>query len=292
MARRTHKLTDDERWDDWRRWIVRAQDEAIEQEQREQTFELLRAIFEFEDGRRLRTGRKFFDWCMSNYVDASLLYVRRELDDQSNGEALRQILQEMIQFPQTVSKDRWLAAWSKLPAPTPSGVVHGGVDDPATRLPKSVFDDFPLVRFSGNPSRDHVDPSSVRHDLKQLLASCDRVQRYTHQSKAHRGRADEDFRDVTFATVYQATLTLRHYRSRYFTLLHQQAGYGYRLWRPQADDLQVFTRPFITSSYHFHWFLEPRLKEANKKNYEALERFVEEERAAVAPGDRKDDPLV
>lgn len=79
MARRTATLEDDERWEDWRRWIQRSCEEVRVQEDRDRIYTLLRALFDFENGRLLRSGRLFFDWCMSNYIDATLLYIRREL---------------------------------------------------------------------------------------------------------------------------------------------------------------------------------------------------------------------
>src|SRR5690349_21299980 len=151
MGRRTGKLSDEARWEDWRRWILRSTEEVRWQEDRDRVYAALCAIFDFRDGALLRNGRPFFEWCMFNYIDATLLYIRRELDTQVNGEALRQILSEMIGHPRTVTRARWMVAWSRLPAPPESGIVHLKAADVHPRVPERMLDrSFHLIRADGD----------------------------------------------------------------------------------------------------------------------------------------------
>jgi hypothetical protein len=112
VARRLEALTDDQLYADWGRWIGRAYDEAVMQAWRQRTFRLMRGIAA-QNQRLQDTGGFFLQWMSDNYVAASAIAFRRELDTQSGTENLVHLLREMRARPSVISRARFVSTWGR-----------------------------------------------------------------------------------------------------------------------------------------------------------------------------------
>src|SRR4051812_46079338 len=103
--RRFERQTDDELFADWVRWIGRAYDEAISQGWRHKMFRLMRGIYE-QNPDLQEQGGFFLQWAADNYVAATAVAFRRELDTQAGTENLYHLLQEMRRRPDVICRAR------------------------------------------------------------------------------------------------------------------------------------------------------------------------------------------
>lgn len=91
MTLRLGAVSDDERYTAWRRVIERVYGEHVHQAWNHYLFRLLRAVF-VTNPRLSEEGGFVFEWMVENYVDAALMLLRRELDQQAGTENLRNLL--------------------------------------------------------------------------------------------------------------------------------------------------------------------------------------------------------
>ena len=91
MTLRLGTLSDDLRYDAWTRIVERIYHEQVNQAWSHYMFRLLRAIF-ITNKKLSDEGGFVFEWMVENYVDAALMLLRRELDQQAGTENLRNLL--------------------------------------------------------------------------------------------------------------------------------------------------------------------------------------------------------
>ena len=108
------KLSDDELFADWLRWIERAYSEAIGQGWRYQMFRLMRGIYD-QNPDLQNEGGFFIQWAAENYVAASAIAFRRELDTLPGTENLFHLLREMRERPTVISRARFCSTWGGNP---------------------------------------------------------------------------------------------------------------------------------------------------------------------------------
>jgi hypothetical protein len=154
---------------------------------------------------RLReTGGHVIRWMFNNYIVASAMTFRRELDRQGGTENLRHLLEEVESRPQVVnrkrslervkSRDEWELQWAN--------------DD---------FDKLPIVRVAGDSDGDHIDPLSVRKDREQLEEDTEHVREYVERTYAH--RTPQGATPVTFGEFHAAVDAMVLIFEKYYALL-------------------------------------------------------------------------
>jgi hypothetical protein len=145
--RLTTNLTEDQRHDEWARIIRRIAEEHVGQAWSNYMFRLLRAVFNVN--RRLAQSGGFLgNWIVGNYVDSTLMHLRRELDRQDGTECLLQLLLDMLDHPTVVTRTRFIASW---PANT-----------------RDWLADETFSKYAGSSSAGHIDPAMIRADLTRL----------------------------------------------------------------------------------------------------------------------------
>jgi len=194
-------------------------------------FRLLRAVF--ATNQRLSEEVGFvFEWAVDNYVDATLMLLRRELDGQAGAENLLNLLFDIIEHPTVVNRARYLERW--------------GPDQPVHHWhANQTFDGFSLVRIADHPEADHINPTVIRADLDRVRTGAEHLREYAERTRAHRTPvAGVDTAELTFVALHEALDSVREVIAKYYALLTQ--GMIDR-WEavPQFSTIQPFTRPWV-----------------------------------------------
>lgn len=98
MALCLEDLDADARYDAWSRIVERIYREQVNQAWSHYMFRLLRAVFTTNPSLSEKGGF-IFEWMVSNYVDAALMLIRRELDKTNGTENLKNLLLDLIEPP-------------------------------------------------------------------------------------------------------------------------------------------------------------------------------------------------
>jgi hypothetical protein len=226
MGLRLTNLTDDQRHDEWARIIRRAADEHVGQAWSNYMFRLLRAVLNVN--RRLAESGGFLgNWIVANYVDSTLMLLRRELDRQDGTECLLQLLRDMLDHPTVVTRTRFVANW---PANT-----------------RDWLADETFSKYAGSSSAEHIDPDMTRADL-QRLEEAEALRVHAERTRAHRTPEQGiDDRGMTFEELHKALLTVRSVVGKYREVL----GVGsMSQWQPveQFSVIEPFLRPWIENA--------------------------------------------
>jgi hypothetical protein len=113
MALRLSKgASPDDRHAWWVQVVKRVYDEQQAQGWRHQCFRTFRAVFHTNPA-LADEGGFIFNWVAEMYVDASLMLVRRELDVQSGTENLRNLLEDIIEHPDVLTRARYQTQWGR-----------------------------------------------------------------------------------------------------------------------------------------------------------------------------------
>ena len=229
MTLRLGDLSGDDRYKAWRGVIERIYREQVQQAWNHYLFRLLRAVF-VTNPRLSEEGGFVFQWMVENYVDAALMLLRRELDQQAGTENLRNLLFDMIQHPTVLTRARYRAAWG------PQGVFE-------KQQAERSFDTFNPKLVDGDG--DHIDPAIVKSDLDQVVASAERLREYAERTRAHRTpERNVDTASITFAAMHEALTDVRGVVAKYYALLTLDIV---GQWEPvpQYDTLDAFMRPWV-----------------------------------------------
>jgi hypothetical protein len=228
MGLRLDGLEDDARYDAWIRIIRRIYDEQVAQAWGHYMFRLLRAVF--VTNRRLsEEGGFIFEWAVHNYVDATLMLLRRELDGQAGTESLLNLLFDVIEHPTVVNRARYRARCR------PELRWHAN----------QYFDVYGLVRIHGRPEADHIDPARIRADLDRVATGAEHLRVYAERTRAHRTPgAGVDTAGLTFEALHEALGSIRDIIAKYYGLLTHGS---IAQWEavPQFSTIQPFTRPWV-----------------------------------------------
>jgi hypothetical protein len=234
MAQRQFdKLTEDQVFADWRRWIRRVYDESIGQAWRRKMFRLMRGIYEQNTNLR-NTGSFFLTWAAYNYVAASAMALRRELDVQDGTENLFQMLCEIRARPTVLSRARFRSTWT-------------GTSEYLTA--DRAFDRLRIIRHRDRPDFDHIDPDMIVDDLRRLRAQ-DAVLTHVQTTIAHRAPPRPDAPVPTFAEFHAALDAVGQVFERYYTIL-THATLMSREPEEQFDIYEPFTFAWIADPGHF-----------------------------------------
>ena len=227
MALRLNQGTsDDDRHVEWRRVVVRIHDEQVQQAWRHRMFRLVRRVFN-ANTRLASEGGFIFNWMAENYLDASLMLVRRELDRQDGTENLRNLLDDIIGHPSVLVRTRYVAQWPPAEAAWASQVFD--TFHPASGRTRDV---------------DFIDPAQVRGDLERVDADAERLRTYAERTRAHRTPERGIDRTVTFRDLHQAIADVRRVVGKYYALLTLSSVAE---WEPvpQYDTLSPFLQPWV-----------------------------------------------
>jgi hypothetical protein len=196
-------------------------------------FRLMRGIYQQNDELQ-QTGGFFLTWAGENYVAASAMAFRRELDTQSGTENLLHLLREMRARPSVISRARFRSGWTgNLKLYTAD---HG-------------FEVFPIIRDGSTPEADHIDPASIDADLDKLQ-SVDAVLEHVQTTVAHRVPERPNALVPTFDEFHKAIDVVHEVFGRYYMLLTHKALISFEP-AIQYDEFAPFRFAWISDPEHF-----------------------------------------
>lgn len=164
MGLRLINLTEDQRYDEWARIIRRISDEHTGQAWSNYLFRLARAVFNINPW-LAQNGGFLGNWLVANYVDSTLMLLRRELDRQDGTECLQQLLLDMLEYPTVVTRARFIARW---PANTREWLANTAFSE-----------------FAGSTEADRFPTAIVRADLEKL-EEAEQLRVHAERTRAHR----------------------------------------------------------------------------------------------------------
>jgi hypothetical protein len=212
----------------WVRVAERIYAEQVGQGWRHQVFRLFRAVF--ATNRELAAeGGFLFKWMADNYVDAALMVIRRELDIQAGTENLRNLLEDIVEHPEVLTRARYLAEWKP------------GRD---LEFANRIFDSFTPVRVQDDSNADYINPTDVKADLESLVADADRLRVFAERTRAHRTPERGIDPTVTFGELHRPIADVRRVVEKYYAILTLRSVAD---WEPvaQYDTIGPFTRPWV-----------------------------------------------
>jgi hypothetical protein len=231
MTLRLGTLSDASRYEAWICIVERIYREQVNQAWSHYMFRLLRAIF-LANEKLSHEGAFVLRWMVDNYVDAALMFLRRELDQQAGTENLRNLLLDMIDHPTVATRARYLSKW--------------GQEGPFDRgHANRTFDRFAPRRVRGNADSDHIDPDLIRADLNRMVTSTEQARKYAERTRAHRTpERSIDTDEMTFDAMHKAIADIRGTVKKYYALLTLKAV---AQWEPvpQYDTLEAFMKPWV-----------------------------------------------
>ena len=232
MSLRLQKdISDDERHAAWTRVIERIYREQANQAWSHYMFRLLRAVFD-KNERLSEEGGFIFNWIAENYVDAALMLLRRELDEQAGTENLRNLLHDIINHHGVLTRARYCSAWG----------TSGPFD---AELANCAFNSFSLKRVAENPDLDFIDPVMVRADLDQVVADAERLREYAERTRAHRTpERGVDTSEITIQALHKAIADVRRIVAKFYALLTLDVVDKWEAV-PQFDTIAPFMRPWV-----------------------------------------------
>jgi hypothetical protein len=221
----------DERYAAWIRVIERIETEQTNQAWSHQMFRLFRAVFD-KNEMLSKEGGFIFDWIALNYLGAALMLLRRELDQQAGAENLRNLLHDIIEHPEILTRARYCAAW--------------GESEPFdAALANRAFDKFSPKQIAGNRDLDFIDPELVKADLDQIVAAAERLREYAERTRAHRTpERGIDTSDITFLALHKAIADVRRVVAKFYALLTLRCIANWEMV-PQFDPIAPFMQPWV-----------------------------------------------
>ena len=182
------------------------------------------------NSRLQQVGGHIWGWLRVNYVASVLMRVRRQVDSQQNTVNLRQLLEELCQRPEVVTRGRRRA-------------VHGPIEGEYVR--RSVEDAFTEIwvrEGHADPDNDHVSAIVVAEDLRGLDAATQRVADVANRNLAHATRVSVE--DLQAPEVDAAFDAIESILKKYYPLLTDK-GLSAAEAAPQFNTHEVFTFPWI-----------------------------------------------
>lgn len=224
-------ISDDDRHAAWIRVVERINREQQNQAWSQYMFRLLRAVF-VTNGRLSDEGGFIFNWIVEIYTDSALMLLRRELDLQAGAENLRNLLFDIIEHPNVLTRARYRAAWGN----------RGRFD---REMADRAFDSFNPRRVAETPDADFIDPEVVRADLVQVVEDAEEIRNYAERTRAHRTAARRvETPDITFGALHEAISDVRRIVEKYYAILTLGI---IRRWEatPQYDIIAPFMRAWV-----------------------------------------------
>jgi hypothetical protein len=204
-------------------------DEHFRQGWNHYMFRLLRAVFSTNPP-LAREGGFILSWIADIYVEAALMLLRREFDKEAGTENLRNLLLDIAEHPEVLTRARYRSMCTQRP--------------PGYDLADRSFDQFPLKK-QANAADDHLDPGGVRRELDALTAKVERVRVYAERTRAHRTPEQSfDVKNLTYSDLHEAIQQVRDLVNRCHVLLTTAC---IAEWEPvpQYNTIAPFQRPWV-----------------------------------------------
>jgi hypothetical protein len=231
--RNVRKLSPDDLWSEWRQDITRIKNDVYELFSSRRTFRNLAKVF--RNNKRLQeTGSYLWEWMRLSYASYVVMRVRRETDEQGNTINLNQLLREIEQRPDVISRRRYLEMLGLEPGSFLIQVNERYFTDewtgPDTR------------RDPSDSGSDFIDPGKIAADRKVLQDAVERVREVANKQVAHRARID--VAALRIPEIDQAFDAIEQTLQRYHTLLHG-SWIAQAEPAPQFDTHEVFSFAWI-----------------------------------------------
>jgi hypothetical protein len=234
MTQRNVKaLSSEVLWTDWRQDFERIKNDVYELFSSRRTFRDLADVF--RNNTRLQdVGGYLWDWLRVSYASYVVMRIRRETDDQGNTVNLNQLLREIEQRPEVITRSRFFAV---LNLPAGSFLVRENEEYFTSEWTagNSRLDPH-------NPASDFVDRNRVASDREALQEAVSGVQEVANKQVAHRTRVEvEALRIPEVDQAFDAIeATLKKYNTLFLGSSLVQAEPV-----PQFNTKEVFTFPWI-----------------------------------------------
>lgn len=95
----------------WKKWLITISNEVRDLVRSCKIYSEIRQIV--TSNPRINTSNLFYDWITRNYVDATLMGIRRQLDDHCDSVSLKNLLSDMKNNLDLLSRERHLALYSE-----------------------------------------------------------------------------------------------------------------------------------------------------------------------------------
>jgi|RhiMetdeSRZDD1v2_1073273.scaffolds.fasta_scaffold35662_6 hypothetical protein len=217
-------MTDDERFKKWGEWIIVIYEDLMNADQSRRIHNEVEAILH-ANPRLWRNNNSFHVWMASNYEDSILIAVRRQVDVNKQSISLARLLEEIIECPHVLSRERFIRQVIGHNLPGSEDQVNG------------MFD-----HLAGSGA-NHINADAVRAELCDLRAHTKGIKRYTDKRVAHfdaKGPKDSP----TVLQVHAALDYIDALREKYMILLRAE-----KYEKPQLHDEEtwkdVFREPWI-----------------------------------------------
>jgi hypothetical protein len=181
--RKPEKMTDEELFVDWQKWIEKVGNELIGLHWNRRMFRAVSRVFEHNTHLQ-EAGGFVYDWLKLNYVAGATMSFRREVD-RARHMGFVHLLNEIVARPQVLSRRRHHDKW---------GELRDKFEDIIRR---KSFEAIPFVKDPKDEMLDYIDPAAVQADIDALRADTDVAQDYVEQTIAHRTRGEPE--TITFA---------------------------------------------------------------------------------------------
>lgn len=221
-------MSPDDRYSEWIRIVERIRAEQTSHAWDFRLFRLMRAVFDANPG-LAENGGFLFEWMADNYLDSSLMLLRRELDKQANVENLRTLLADMQQHASLLSRLRYRQRF----------LGDSGID-PA--MANRMFDRHPLVKVPSNQDDDHIAPASIEEDFNRLATNWEHLRVFAERTRAHRTPAGNP-PTHTIGELHKALGEVRTITKKYYALLTASSI----SWEPvpQFNVMKPFETPWV-----------------------------------------------
>jgi hypothetical protein len=226
-------ISQDERFRAWVRIAGRIQREHVWQGWNHKVFRLMRAVFESND-RLSDDGGFLYEWMARNYLDSTLMLLRRELDLAAGTENIRNLLIDIAENPAVLCRSRYREQY---PSDTCFDVET--ID--------RIFDEVGPLQVQDNRNDDHVDPAIVRADLERIVGDAERIRVYAERTRAHRTPTPQgDPPTVTIEEMHQTIADIRRVIGKYYALLTLHVAVS---WEPvaQFDMLKALQTQWVSN---------------------------------------------
>ena len=197
------------------------------------TFRDVADVFRGND-RLQAAGGHLWDWMRLNYAASVLIRVRRQVDTQPNTVNLRQLLLELSERPNVVTRARRARIHDDTHDPIEDQWRRQHVDD--------HFSETWVREFHDHPGDDHIASEVIANDLTALEDATERVARVASRNVAHRNRVS--VADLQIPEVDAAFEAIEATLKKYYTLLNGNALLQAEP-APQFNTHEVFTFPWI-----------------------------------------------
>lgn len=176
MLRRTPRLSDDAQWEQWKQDFDRIYQENLYVFRNRYIYRELLKIFENNDFLK-KEGGYFFEWLKGHYGRDMVMAVGRELDRNTESINLIQLIYQMTQRPDVITRQRFLDIHQVKPGD-----------------PKAWPPDIDCFRYEQTQkwftenvgSGNQLDPAVIKKDRNWLEKQCKSAMKYRHKMVAHR----------------------------------------------------------------------------------------------------------